>query len=764
MIWQAKSLETFFKLSWPGKTWARGLMLVVLLLAIWQLAGCQTTPALPDSAVPSVSAPCATSLSVLSPTPTSLSPLLPSPTATPSPSLTHTTTPLPTLSPTPVPSPLPLRTPDVGQPLPFSLDWWFNANGHLTAGRVTRLAGQPTFVLASLGRTIYALTDGGEVRWQARTKGPVYALDVLDGERLIAGDDAGHVTLFDAAGKRLWRYDLGSRITALSGGWQGGVLAAGWDERLTFLSSEGQVRWQAGLDSPAGGIATWPELSVVATVDGRVRAFDPLGAEIWRFSAGAPVTGLGTVGEGTESSVLVGLQDGRLLALDTMGVLCWQHSLGQGGPVWHVADLVGRTAPEIVAGTGGEDPLLALLSAGGEMLWRVTLPAPVGDITVLDLDGDGTLEILVGLMDGQVEVYDRQGLRRDAIHAGLSVWGVEAAGDGSALVLADVVAWRIAGIAGSTGSSWLPPPTMVASAPESLGQGTERPGGEASLVFLGDLALGRSMEAQLVRYGPAYPWGGLGAIVRQADLAVANLECVLTTQGTPLNKSYLIRAHPWQGQALVEGDLDLVTLANNHALDYGQVGLNETLDTLYALGIAAVGAGRSEEEARRPAWFNLNGVRVVVLGYAAARWNGSVDVPATDSVAWARPAVVQSDVHAVRIVLLHAGTEYATKPSSDQVDVARAAVDAGADLVVGHHPHVTQTVERYGQGLIVYSLGDALFDIPRPAAMKGDLLRVHVTRAGVSQAELWPFWIDDAIQPRLLDDGQGDPLFEIIYP
>ncbi|MGC9335036.1 MAG: CapA family protein, partial [Anaerolineae bacterium] len=84
--------------------------------------------------------------------------------------------------------------------------------------------------------------------------------------------------------------------------------------------------------------------------------------------------------------------------------------------------------------------------------------------------------------------------------------------------------------------------------------------------------------------------------------------------------------------------------------------------------------------------------------------------------------------------------------------------------VVGHHPHVTQTVERYGNGLIVYSLGDALFDIPRSAAMRGDLLRVYVTAEGLVRAELWPFWIEDTIRPRLLADKEGQPQFRAIYP
>jgi poly-gamma-glutamate synthesis protein (capsule biosynthesis protein) len=251
---------------------------------------------------------------------------------------------------------------------------------------------------------------------------------------------------------------------------------------------------------------------------------------------------------------------------------------------------------------------------------------------------------------------------------------------------------------------------------------------------------------------------------------MANLEGVLTTAGMPLDKSYLIRAHPLWSQSLVEAGLDLVTLANNHALDYGDEGLDETLAVLGAQGIEVVGAGQSTDEARRPAVFTLNGIRVALLGYAADRWNDSVDVPATERIAWAYPEVVQADVAAIRdgadlvVVVLHAGTEYANKPSPDQVTVAHAAVDGGADLVVGHHPHVTQTVERYKQGLIVYSLGDALFDIPRPAAMRGHLLCVHVSREGVTQAGLWPFWIEDAIRPRLLDDGQGHPRHRIIYP
>jgi poly-gamma-glutamate synthesis protein (capsule biosynthesis protein) len=356
------------------------------------------------------------------------------------------------------------------------------------------------------------------------------------------------------------------------------------------------------------------------------------------------------------------------------------------------------------------------------------------------------------------------------VRAGLPVWRLAAADDGTTLVLADVVAWRLVDVDGAHGGTWLPPPAMVSHFPEPPDPASKQAAGEAVLVFLGDVAPGRSMESQLARFGPAHPWTGLDGLLGDADLVVANLECALATQGSPLDKTYLIRAHPIWGQTLAEGGIDLVSVANNHALDYGPQGLDETLATLDALGIASVGAGTSRQEAHRPVLLDVHGLRVAVLGYAAARWNGSVDVPATNRVAWAEPVAVRADVRAARdeadfvVVVLHAGTEYAARPSTDQVTVARAAIEAGADLVVGHHPHVTQTVERYGGGLIVYSLGDAVFDIPRPAAMQGDLLRIHIGTEGLVRAELWPFWIEDAIRPQLLDDGQGVPRVKVVYP
>jgi len=751
------------------------LLLAFVYLALG-VASCE--PAASPAALAPSAAPSATALpdvgsvepALPSRTPTATYPPTVLPTATASPTLTPTPipSPTPTLNPTPTPTLPPVRPPAADEAVPLALEWWRGVSGHLTDGAVITRAGQPLFVATSLGRAVYAFNTRGEVQWQVRTAAPAYSLAPLDGQRLAFGDDAGRVIVLDASGRKLWQYEHGGRITGLAASGEGLVVGS-WDGRLSFLDTGGNLLWQADVPDPVSAVAILPDLVLAATGDGSVLAFDVTGTEVWRFDAGAPIT---HIEAGEEAGVLAGTQDGRLIALDTGGALRWQQVLGQGAPVWHASDLEGDTTSEIVAGTGGDEPILALLSGRGEVLWRVAVPSPVGAITALDLDRDTIPEILAGLASGEIQAYDIRGHLRASVHAGLPVWRLEAESSEAAFVLADVLVRRIVGDKGPSGGPWLPPPPMLRSATEGLPPRTERRDGEAILTFLGDVALGRSMETQLARYGPAYPWVGLDPLLQEADLAVANLECVLAAHGEPLNKRYLIRAHPRNGQALAAAGIDLVTVANNHALDYGQVGLEETLDTLDALDIAAVGTGRASDAAqpRRPAIFTVKGVRVAILGYAAARWDGSVDVPATDRIAWARPAAMRADVRAVReqvdvvVVLLHAGVEYAPEPSSDQVAVARAAVDAGADLVVGHHPHVTQTVERYGDGLIVYSLGDALFDIPRPAAMQGDLLRVHVTKEGLVQAELWPFWIEDAIRPRLLDDGQGKPRFEIVYP
>lgn len=767
-----------------GRSWARfgpacqgaarhwALLGLVGILAV-ALVGCGGAPSPPVGAVVTTVEPSPTTRPSSTASPTARPTAKPTATPTPTPTATSTPTPTPTATPTATPTPpLPaLSTWPPGSPLPLSLGSLLNANGHLTAGAVADAAGTPIYLATSLGRRVYALNDAGETLWEVQTDSPVYALALVGPERVAVGEDTGRVTWLTLAGEITAQVDLGSRVLALEA-WQGGLLAGGWDQRLTFLDSEGRVRWQADLPGPLVGLAVQPDQALVATLGGELVAFESGGAQAWAHEPPEPAVEVGAL-PGAEGAFLASLQNGDLLALDREGAPLWQRTLSErpGGAVtWQTGHWNGEDTAQIAVGAHGPEPLLALLSAEGSVFWRVALPSPPNVLATADVDQDGTPEILVGLSSGELRAYDGEGRLRGQAHAGLPIWGLDTGAGGDLLVRADVVAWLAQGRAGPAGGPWLPPLAMVPLSWTAPVSPTDDQEGKAVLAFVGDVALGRSMEFQLLRQGAAYPWGGIGSLLRAADLAVANLECVLTTQGEPLNKRYLIRAHPAWAESLQAAGFDLVSVANNHIYDFGQPGLDETLDTLEALDIAAVGAGRNGDEAHRPALFDVKGVRVAVLAYAAARWYGSADLPATDRIAWAAPERVAADVTAVRdeadvvVVLLHAGAEYATEPSTDQVAVAHAALDAGADLVVGHHPHVTQTVERTKEGLIVYSLGDAVFDIPGRAAMQGDLLRVTVTREGVVQAELWPFWIEDAIRPRFLDDGAGAPLVRPLLP
>lgn len=711
----------------------------------------------------------------------------PTPNSEPSPTQTPMPSPTPTPSPVPTPSPPPLLAASSGDGLGLMLQPLTSADTHIVAGVVTAAGTEPLYYFASLDRSIYAYDANGHRRWRVRMAGPVYALADLGGGEVAAADDIGTVTVLRPSGEQLWSYNLGTRVTALSGALPEGLLAGGWDERLSLLMvapGDERILWQMEVGGRVTSIAAMPNLAAVSTAAGRVLAFDASGAALWDYHVGTLVHRLaaGVVLGGPargQGIVMAGVQDGGLLVLGRDGTLLWRKDLGEGCPVWSLSRLGPEQDSVILAATGGGSPTLSLLSAAGEWIWRLPLPAPAGAVTALDFDSDGQCEIVVGLSDGRVLVYDQHGGLRAALQAGLSVWDLLPEGGGSGaggLVLADLNAWRLVAGPGSPVKPRLRAPVTIENAPASLPpsaiqlKSEDDPRDGVVLAFLGDVVPGRSMEAQIDRYGPGYPWGEIGWLLSDADLVVANLECVLSTQGTPLNKLYVIRAHPGGAGTLAAAGIGVVSLANNHALDFGAVALEETLFVLERAGISAIGAGRTPENARRASMRAINDVRIALLAYAGAYWRGSPDMPDSDLVAWGDPESVADGVREARshadvvVVVLHAGKEYSRTPTSAQVAAAHAAVDAGADLVVGHHPHVTQTVDRYESALVVYSLGNALFDIQLQSAMQGDLLRVLVSREGLVQAELWPFWIGNELQPRFVADGQGAPALKAIYP
>ena len=285
---------------------------------------------------------------------------------------------------------------------------------------------------------------------------------------------------------------------------------------------------------------------------------------------------------------------------------------------------------------------------------------------------------------------------------------------------------------------------------------------QVQFMAVGDLMLGRSIGEHIGAQGPAVVFGGVAATLAQADLLIGNLECVISDQGTPQFKSFNFRAPVRAVDALSAAGFDVVDLANNHSMDYGTDGLADMLTRLRAAGINSVGAGADAETARSPVILDRNGVHVAFLSYVNVPiegrtgfdtriWAAGVEKP---GVAWGTPAVIAKDVTAAKtvadvvVVLLHSGLESRFEVSPLQRDLAHAAVDAGAALVVGAHSHTLQPVERYKSGIIAYSLGNFVFDGFTAPSNYTAIFAATLTPAGVAAYSWIPVVVANGL-PRL---------------
>ncbi len=233
-----------------------------------------------------------------------------------------------------------------------------------------------------------------------------------------------------------------------------------------------------------------------------------------------------------------------------------------------------------------------------------------------------------------------------------------------------------------------------------------------SLIFGGDVTL---TDAYTDKVGKNQQWAfSQLEEFRQADISMVNLEAPFTSATQPLpGKKFNFKAPVENVQALQTGGIDIVNLANNHAMDYQRAGLIETTQTLKKAGIQSIGAGEDIKAARRPVVMDVKGKKVAYLGYYDADLHA-----ATEKTAGTNPRHndrVAADIKALRgqvdwiVVNYHWGEELAKYPGDWQIDLARFTVDQGADLVVGHHPHVLQGAEVYKGRPIVYSLGNFIF-------------------------------------------------------
>jgi len=276
---------------------------------------------------------------------------------------------------------------------------------------------------------------------------------------------------------------------------------------------------------------------------------------------------------------------------------------------------------------------------------------------------------------------------------------------------------------------------------------------------VGDVMLARTVGERVLAEGPEAVFAGVLPTLAMADLLAANLECVISDRGEPEDKAYVFRAPPQAIGSLAHAGVDILSLANNHAFDYGVDALADMLPGLRAVGIVTVGAGADAEAAHAPVIVERNGLRVAFLAYVdvpvegrtgfdTRSWAAGPDQP---GLAWAEPQAIAFDVAAaglradVVIVLMHFGLENRRDVTASQRTLAHGAIDAGADLVLGAHPHVLQPVEEYNGGLIAYSLGNFVFDGFAPPATYSAVLSATLTTEGVVAYEWAPVVISHGL-------------------
>lgn len=283
-----------------------------------------------------------------------------------------------------------------------------------------------------------------------------------------------------------------------------------------------------------------------------------------------------------------------------------------------------------------------------------------------------------------------------------------------------------------------------------------------SIAFVGDIMLdtlpGREIRRRRDPFGPFAP------ILNAAHIRIGNLECVIATRGTPEpRKPYTFRAHP-RTLAVLKRHFDAVSLANNHSGDFGPGAFGQMLDLLDARGLPYFGGGRDLAHAHRPLVIERKGLRIAFLGYDEffpRSFEADHDKP---GIAWSDDDQVRLDIAEARrvhhadlvIPVMHWGWEYERLASARQRELARLMIDAGADAVIGGHPHVTQDVEQYRGRPIVYSLGNFVFDgFSDRDTTTGWLLRLEVDRQGARRWRTFVARIDRHGTPHPAARSEG---------
>lgn len=256
-----------------------------------------------------------------------------------------------------------------------------------------------------------------------------------------------------------------------------------------------------------------------------------------------------------------------------------------------------------------------------------------------------------------------------------------------------------------------------------------------SIAFTGDVLLDRGVRQQIQKKGIEPLFESVAPLFHSVDATVINLECPVTSVCSPLHKKYIFRAEPIWTEALSQAGITHAAMANNHTMDQGRSGLTDTNQSLLSAGITPIGYGNSSSESCQPVLIKKGKIKVALYN--------SVTLPLENWVYLeSSPGVCQQPIEELKeeirnfkrqnpesyvVVILHWGVEYQPLPTFTQRKNAHLLIHAGADAIIGHHPHVIQKEEYYEDKPIFYSLGNFVFDQRKPETSQSVIVQLNFT-------------------------------------
>ncbi len=264
-----------------------------------------------------------------------------------------------------------------------------------------------------------------------------------------------------------------------------------------------------------------------------------------------------------------------------------------------------------------------------------------------------------------------------------------------------------------------------------------------SLIFAGDVMLGRSVNTRMIKYSDySWPFRKITSLLSEADLTMVNLESPFRTGCKPTDKGMIFCADPRSAEGLLSAGIDIVNLANNHINNQGQEGIDETGKVLSQAGIASVGQNK-------PYFVTIKNTKIAFLGFTDIA-SGSL------GISTASPENIKSQISEAKkvfdlvIATFHWGNEYSPR-SLHQQELAHLAIDSGADVVIGHHPHWVQEYEEYKGKPIYYSLGNLVFDqMWSEETRNGLVVKLTFSGKNLIKQEQFPIKIFDYGQPTVV--------------